>query len=429
MKKNSVLYMALLVALMMIPLVSCQKKTETPAAVAQQAPKEVVAKDVVEKDGSYEDGIYFAAEDSFASNGWKEVVTLSVENGKITKADWNGVNVSSGPSKKAVDKAGKYNMKKFGGAQANWYEEAEKVEQYLIKTQDPAVISYKDDEGHTDDIAGVSVHVVAFFELAQKALANGPVGRGMYEDGAYYMADSEFPDNGWKDYVALTVINGNIVGANWSAIDIMGEDKKLYDAAGKYNMVKFAGAQSEWSVQAAKAEQYLIDIQDPSLVKYIDEEGHTDAISGVSIHISGFMTLADAALKAGPVVTGPYIDGGYYATKDAFDNGWKEYVSLFVKNGNIVNAYWSAVNEDGEDKKAFDMAGNYNMVKFGGAQSDWYEQAALVEQHLIDTQDVSAISYKDDAGHTDDIAGASIHVSGFYELVATALDNGVITIE
>ncbi|MBK5201179.1 MAG: FMN-binding protein, partial [Spirochaetaceae bacterium] len=392
--------------------------------VTQEAPKAVVV-----KDGSYEDGIYFATEDSFASNGWKYVVTLAVENGKITKADWNGVNVSAGPSKKAVDKAGKYNMKKLGGALADWSEEAAKVEQYLIKTQDPSVISYKDDKGHTDDIAGVSIHVVEFFELAQKALANSPVGKGMYEDGAYFMADSEFPDSGWKNYVALTVINGNIVGANWSAIDTMGEDKKLFDAAGKYNMVKFGGAQAEWSEQATKAEQYLIDIQDPSLVKYIDEEGHTDAISGVSIHISGFMALVNAALKAGPVVLGPYTDGGYYATQDAFDNGWKEYVSLFVKNGNIVNVYWSALNKEGEDKKAFDMAGNYNMVKFGGAQAEWYEQAALVEQHLLKTQDVSAISYKDDAGHTDDISGASIHVSGFYELVAKALNNGVVTIE
>jgi major membrane immunogen (membrane-anchored lipoprotein) len=429
MKKNRILYMALLVSLMIVSLVSCQKKAETPVVVTQEAPKEVVVEKVVVNDGSYEDGIYFVTEDAFASNGWKYAVTLVVENGNITSADWNGINVNAGSSKKAVDKAGKYNMMKFGGAQADWYQQANKVEQYLIQSQDPSVISYKDDEGHTDDIAGVSVHVVEFFELAQKALANGPVGKGMYEDGAYFMADTEFPDSGWKEYVALTVINGNIVGANWSAINKMGEDKKLYDAAGNYNMVKFAGAQAEWSEQAAQAEQHLIDLQDPSLIKYIDDEGHTDAISGVSIHVNGLFNLADAALKAGPVVTGPYNDGGYYAITDAFNNGWKEYVSLLVKNGNIVNVYWSALNEEGEDKKAVDMAGNYNMVKFGGAQADWYEQAALAEQHLINTQDISAISYTDDEGHTDDIAGVSVHVSSFYELVATALDNGVVSFE
>ena len=427
MKKNRIFNMALLVALMAVALVSCQKKAETTTTtntVTKEEVKEVVAKDV-----SYEDGTYFAMEDNFDSNGWKFVVTLVVENGKIAKADWNGVNVSAGPSKKDVDKAGHYNMKKFGGAQSDWYEQAEKVEEYLIKTQDPSVISFKDDAGHTDDIAGVSVHVVEFFELAQEALDNGPVGRGMYEDGAYYFSDSEFPENGWKDYVSLTVINGNIVGANWSAINKVGEDKKLYDAAGKYNMVKFAGAQAEWSEQAAKAEQYLMDSQDPSMIAYKDDAGHTDDIAGVSIHVNTFFTLADAALKAGPIASGPYVDGGYYASAAEFDNGWKEYVSLFVKNGNIVNVYWSAVNEDGEDKKDYDMAGNYNMVEFGGAQADWYKQAAIAEQHLIDTQDVTAITYKDDSGHTDDIAGVSVHVNGLYELAAQALANGVVTVE
>ena len=48
----------------------------------------------------------------------------------------------------------------------------------------------------------------------------------------------------------------------------------------------------------------------------------------------------------------------------------------------------------------------------------WYEQANKVEQHLLKTQDVSAISYNDDEGHTDDISGVSIHVDSFYNLAA-----------
>lgn len=427
MKKISILFMmGLLVTLMMVSLVSCQKKAESPvkatdAAVVKETPKASVAK------GSYTDGIYFAVEDSFSSSGWKYAVTVVVENSTIVEADWNGVNVSAGATKKDVDKAGKYNMVKFGAAQAEWYEQAQKAEQHLLETQDPTAINYTDNEGHTDDIAGVSIHVVEFFDLAEKALAQGPVGRGMYADGAYYMLDDKFASSGWKEYVALTVINGNIVGANWSAINKTGDDKKLYDAAGKYNMVKFGGAQAEWSVQAAKAEQYLMDLQDPSLVEYKDDEGHTDAVGGVSIHVDGLFNLAAKALEAGPRNLGPYTDGGYYAIQDSFNNGWKEYVSLFVENGTIVSAYWSALNEKGDDKKVFDMDGKYNMVAYGGAQAEWYQQAAKVEQHLLNTQDVSAISYKDNEGHTDDIAGVSVHVDSFYELAAKALKNGVVS--
>ncbi len=129
-------------------------------------------------------------------------------------------------------------------------------------------------------------------------------------------------------------------------------------------MVKFGGAQSEWSVQAKIAEQHLMDLQDPSLVEYKDDEGHIDAVGGVSIHVDGLFSLADAALKAGPRELGPYADGGYYATQEAFGRtGWKEYVSLFVENGKIISAYWSAVNEAGDDKKVYDMNGKYGMVR------------------------------------------------------------------
>ncbi len=425
MKKNSILFnMTLLVVLMSVTLVSCQKKGEETVQVAEETQKEVVA-----KEGSYEDGIYFAAEENFASNGWKYVVTLVVEDGNITSADWNGVNVSAGFAKKDVDKAGKYGMKQIAGTELNWYEQAAIAEQYLLDTQDPTQITYKDEEGHTDDIAGVSVHVVEFFELAEQALENGPVGRGMYEDGAYFYSDAQFPSSGWKDYVSLTVINGNIVGVNWSAINKMGQDKKAYDAAGKYNMVEFGGAQANWSEQAEKAEKYLMETQDPSQISYKDENGHTDDIAGVSVHVNALFDLAQAALEAGPVEMGPYTDGGYYASYDEFANGWKEYVSLFVKDGNIVDVYWSALNEAGDDKKDYDMAGNYKLVELGGAQAEWYEQAALAEQHLIETQDVTAITYKDDNGHTDDIAGVSVHVNGLYELAAKALENGVVTVE
>ena len=56
-------------------------------------------------------------------------------------------------------------------AASEWHEQVAKAEAHLIKTQDPEKISYIDDEGHTDDIAGVSIHVKEFFDLAKQALA------------------------------------------------------------------------------------------------------------------------------------------------------------------------------------------------------------------------------------------------------------------
>jgi hypothetical protein len=63
-------------------------------------------------------------------------------------------------------------MVEKGGAQAEWHEQAKAAEAYLLEVQDPTAIEYTDDEGHTDAISGVSIHVIEFFDLVEKALAD-----------------------------------------------------------------------------------------------------------------------------------------------------------------------------------------------------------------------------------------------------------------
>jgi len=187
-----------------------------------------------------------------------------------------------------------------GGAQAEWHEQAIAAENYLIETQDPTAITYTDDAGHTDDIAGVSIHVVEFFNLAEKALEKGPVALGPYEDGVYYAEAAEFASSGWKGTVDLTVYNGRIMAVNWSAVNEAGQDKKEASINGDYGMVAKGGAQAEWHEQAYAAEAFLLETQDPAAITY-NADGYTDAISGVSVHVNDFVELVEKALEAGPV--------------------------------------------------------------------------------------------------------------------------------
>jgi major membrane immunogen (membrane-anchored lipoprotein) len=250
--------------------------------------------------GKYADGIYFAQGDSFDQNtGWKDVVTLQVKDGKITSADWNGVYKNAGPDKKTQSKDGKYGMKANGKAQSEWHEQAQKAEAYLVEKQDPTAIKYKDAEGHSDAISGVSIHVMSFFKLAEKALASKPIEKGKYKDGAYHAEQPNFDaQTGWKDTVDITVLNGNIVAASWNGVNKAGgDDKKTSSIKGAYGMKANGKAQSEWHEQAQKSEAYLLEKQDPTAIKYKDAEGHSDAISGVSIHVMGFFKLAEEALS------------------------------------------------------------------------------------------------------------------------------------
>lgn len=119
---------------------------------------------------TYKDGTYTAEQKDFAENsGWKANVTIEVQDGKIVKADWNGTHKEGGKDKKTSSKEGEYGMVEKGNASSEWHEQAEKAEAYLIETQDPSKIDLESD-GSTDAIAGVTIKVKEFFELAQEAL-------------------------------------------------------------------------------------------------------------------------------------------------------------------------------------------------------------------------------------------------------------------
>jgi major membrane immunogen (membrane-anchored lipoprotein) len=245
------------------------------------------------KDGTYADGTYFAQGKADEKTGWRYFVELKVSGGKITEAKWNATNSTVPVDKVTYSEQGKYGMK-AGGAQAEWHEQAAKVEAYLVEKQDTKL--ELNNEGKTDAISGVSVHVNEFFTLADEALAAGPIQVGPYKDGNYHAEGDSFdPKSGWKETADIVIAAGKIVNVDFSGINEKGEDKKQNSIDGKYGM-KAGGAQSEWHEQAAKAEEYIVEKQDPATLTFNDE-GKTDAISGVSISLKSYYDLAAKALE------------------------------------------------------------------------------------------------------------------------------------
>lgn len=265
-------------------------KTETPAA---ETPAKTPATEA--KAGEYTDGIYFAQGEMNPDSGWQYNVTLKVEGGKITDANWNGSNIKAGPDKKTLSESGAYGMKEKGGAQAEWHEQAEKAEQFLIEKQDLAAITYND-EGKTDAISGVSIHVNDFVDIAQKALQAGPTEAGPYKDGGYHAEGEVDANSGWKSTVDLTVANGKVIAAYFSGVNDKGEDKQDFSKEGKYGMKEKGGAQAEWHEQVLKAQQFYLENQGVGSLSF-NAEGKTDALSGVSVSVQEYFQLAEKALE------------------------------------------------------------------------------------------------------------------------------------
>jgi len=291
MKKISLLFLTTMLVAGL--LAGCGGKTETTKP--ETTTESTTTDKTTAEQGTYADGTYYAEQPEF-TDGWKYAVTLQVEGGKITSANWTGINEAGGPDKKALSKEGKYGMKDKGKALGEWHEEAEKAEQFLIEKQDPKAIT-TNAEGKTDAITGVTITVSPFAELAEKALAAGVVEPGPYKDGAYHAEEANFDDGGFKYTVDLTVLNGNIVAANWDAQAKDGGDtKKKLSKDGKYGMKEKGNAAGEWHEEAQKAEQFLIEKQDPAAFS-LNTEGKSDAISGVTITVSPFVDLVTKALE------------------------------------------------------------------------------------------------------------------------------------
>lgn len=295
----------LLVLVMMSSLfIGCTKNEDEPEATTAAPATTEAATESTEAptqnvDGALADGIYFATESVFdEASGWKSVVTIEVAGGNIVSADWNGAKNVAGKDKKTTSKDGEYNMVAFGNAQSEWHEQAALVETYLVDNQSLEGINYTDGEGHTDTIAGVSIHVNDFEALVTEALNQGPVGSGPYVDGSFYASAADFDESsGWKDNASFTVINGFVVSAYWNGEHKdSAKDKKTTSIDGEYNMVKFGNAIAEWHEQVQLIEGFIMDAQDIEMITLVDD-AHTDAVTGVTIAVNGFVNLAKEALK------------------------------------------------------------------------------------------------------------------------------------
>jgi major membrane immunogen (membrane-anchored lipoprotein) len=245
------------------------------------------------------DGVYFAQDNDFAPQGWKDQVVITVGGGKITKVIWNGVSNLGGPDKKTVAAAGGYGMKKASKIGLEWDAQAANVEAFLVKTQNPGFTNMKPD-GTTDAISGASLHVKGFFDLVNKAFAAGPVAKGIYKkDGWFFKEQPAFDTKtGWKDSVLDTVVNGTVVDVLWNGTskDAAKKSKLVEASAGRYGMAK-AAKKGEWNVQAAAVQAAIVNAQDPTKIE-VRSDGTTDAISGASIHVTAVFLAIDALKDA-----------------------------------------------------------------------------------------------------------------------------------
>ena len=236
------------------------------------------------------DGTYEAKADAPDNNGFTDVVTVTVKDGKIAEVNWEAVG-ADGSTKSVLSENGEYVMTEDG---LTWKEQAEALAKAVVENQSLSFLNL-DEQGKTDAVSGVSISIGGFTALAEKCLqeAAGIVQTLELKDGTYEAKAEAADNNGFTDVVTMTVADGKITEVNWEAVGEDGSKKSVLSENGEYVMTEDG---LTWKEQAEALANALIENQSLDFLQ-VNEQGKTDAVSGVSISVGGFISLAEKCMN------------------------------------------------------------------------------------------------------------------------------------
>ena len=236
------------------------------------------------------DGTYEAKTAEADSNGYIDVVNMTVEDGKITAVVWDCVD-AEGNLKSVLSENGQYVMTEDG---PTWKEQAEALGAAIVASQNVDGLGVNE-EGKTDAVSGVSIYIGGFASLAEECIkqAAGVQDTVVLNDGTYEAKTAEADSNGFIDVVAMTVEDGKITAVVWDCIDADGNKKSVLSENGQYTMTEDGPT---WKEQAEALGAAIVASQNIDGLG-MNEEGKTDAVSGVSIYIGGFAGLVEQCLN------------------------------------------------------------------------------------------------------------------------------------
>lgn len=141
-------------------------------------------------------------------------------------------------------------------------------------------------------LEGMTLETETEGEKTEEESGSDDLAGAVFQDGTYE-AKADGPDeNGYTGQVSMTVQDGKITEVNWDCVDAEGNSKSVLSENGEYVMTEDGLTWAEQSEALAKA---VIENQSLDFLT-MDEQGKTDAVSGVSISIGEFVDLVGQCL-------------------------------------------------------------------------------------------------------------------------------------
>lgn len=247
---------------------------------------------------SVPDGDYIYRDTADDGSGHFNEIRVTVEKGTLTALSWDAV-AMDGSGKREQSLRGQYVMTENGPL---WHEQADTLAQYVVENQSTEGVV--EGAGVTDALASVSIYPGGFVDAVKKCLmaASGDLSFASLEellagaeDGSYSYTSPKKDDSGMSDRIDLTVKDHAIAALVWDSVGEDGTGKRQLSMDGQYQMTEDGPL---WYEQADTLAKYVLENQ--SVEGLSDSEGYaTDAVSSVSINISGFINALKGCLSQG----------------------------------------------------------------------------------------------------------------------------------
>lgn len=237
--------------------------------------------------------------DETGKKGDVVLTEITFENG--TPVDVNiDVRNEDGSTKSKESEAGNYVMKD-GEANA-WHQQIDLLEDFIVENKfDISKVTLSTDAGNTDAVTGVSIKVPAYIGAVEELVTL--VKEGKEPEAGFTGAkivETPYDETGKKkDMVVTKVVFNNGTPLNVS-VDVRTEDGKMKkEEAEAGNYVMKEGEANNWGAQMAMLETFLVENNfDTTKVTLTNEEGNTDAVSGVSIKVGTYVKAIEDVLAS-----------------------------------------------------------------------------------------------------------------------------------
>ena len=376
-----------------------------------------------------------------------------------------------------------YGMVAWGGAIAEWNEQAASFAEYITGKTAADVAGIAVAEGKPTDAdltSSVTIKIGGFQGLIAKVLGTSTeagalkTGLAVITDISKSASVSEEAEGSAEYDVTLAAVlvddEGIIRAARLDAIgatvnfdstgvittDLTAEVQTKNEKGENYGMVAWGGAIAEWDAQAAALCEYAVGKTIDELKNgAVDETGYapdgSDLSTSATIYLAGYVSAIEAAVNNAQHLGAQSGDELVLTTVNALDSSANasaegdgtaqldvNVAAVSTKDGVITSCIFDAV----QAKVSFDAAGNvtadltapvqtknelgegYGMVAWGGAIAEWNEQAASFAEYVTGktAEDVSGIAVEEGKPTDADLTSSvTIKIGGFQGLIAKAL--------